>query len=477
MQFRRWMATCALVLPLAFGLVACGGDAAEEAPAGRPGGAAGGRPGGPGGRAGGGPGGGSAASVPVEIATVERRSVSAFLETNGTLEAEYEVDIVTRAAGPIVELSAEEGMQVREGQVLARIDDRELQAQVSTAEVALAEARRAHERAEASRNEELISEEVYDQALATMESAEAVLAERQIQLDFTTITAPFDGIIVERAVKGAENLTANQRIFRISDFTPLLCPIQVPEKELSNLRVGQPGYVVVEAWPDQRFTSRVLRISPIIDATSGTIKVTLQVNGQGKLRPGMFASVFLVIDTHENAIVIPKQALSLESLADTVYIAGDGLAVRRDVSLGFEEADVVEVTAGLAEGEQVIVVGQDGLSDGTPINVLSGGRGSAPAAPAGGGEPPAADASAQAGERPGRSAGSSDAPMTAPAASPAEGQGRGSGGRAGRAGGAGMDPEQMRERMKARGMSDEQIEERLRQMQERRQQGGAPPNR
>ena len=67
--------------------------------------------------------------------------------------------------------------------------------------------------------------------------------------------------------------------------------------------------------------------------------------------------------------------------------------------------------------------------------------------------------------------------MTAPAASPAEGQGRGSGGRAGRAGGAGMDPEQMRERMKARGMSDEQIEERLRQMQERRQQGGAPPNR
>ena len=439
MQCRRWLATCALTIPLAFGLVACGGDAAEETPGGRPGGAAaagGGRPGGPGGAPGGRPGGASA--VPVEIASVERRSVSQFLETNGTLEAEYEVDIVTRTAGPIVELSAEEGMQVREGQVLARIDDRELKAQVSTAQVALAEARRAHDRAEQSREQQLISEEVYDQALATMESAEAVLAERQIQLDYTTIAAPFDGVIVERAVKGSENLTANQRIFRISDFNPLLCPIQVPEKELSNLRVGQPGYVVVEAWPEERFTSRVLRISPIIDATSGTIKVTLQVNGQGKLRPGMFASVYLVIDTHEDALVIPKQALSLESLADTVYIVGDNVAERRDVSLGFEEADVVEVTAGLSEGEQIIVVGQDGLSDGTPINVLAGGRGGD--APARAGGPPTADVASQAGD-------------------------------------SQRDPEQMRERMKARGMSDEQIEERLRQMQERRQQAGTPPGR
>ena len=471
MQCRRWMATCALVTSLALGAWACGGgEAAEEAPAGRRGGtAAGGRPGGgPGGR--GGPPGGAAA-VPVEIATVERRSVSAYLETNGTLEAEDEVDIVTRAAGPIVELSTEEGMQVREGQVLARIDDRELRAQVTTAEVALAEATRAHERALASRAQQLISEEVYDQALATKESAEAVLNERQIQLGFTTIVAPFDGVIVERAVKDAENLTANQRMFRISDFNPLLCPIQVPEKELANLRIGQTGYILVEAWPGEQFSANVLRISPVVDATSGTIKVTLQVNGKGRLRPGMFASVFLVVDTHESALVIQKQALSLESLADTVYVVADNLAERRDVTLGFEEAELVEITAGLSEGEQVIIVGQDGLSDGTPINVLAGGDANqddqADASSRSDG-PPAADA-APGGGAPGREAGAG-----APTAR-AGGGGRRPGGRAGGAGGAQMDPEQMRERMKARGMSDEQIEERLKQMQERRQQGRTPP--
>jgi membrane fusion protein (multidrug efflux system) len=461
------MAICALAIPLATGTWACGGGAAEDAPAGRPGGATpGGRADGAGGGPGGRPGGGAA--VPVEIAAVERRSVSSYLETNGTLEAEYEVDVVTRTAGPIVELLAEEGMQVREGQALARIDDRELKAQVATAEVALAEMRRNHERALAARDQQLISEEVYDQALAAMESAEAVLNERQIQLAYTTVTAPFDGVIVERAVKGAENLAANQRLFRISDFNPLLCPIQVPEKELSNLRVGQPGYVVVESWPGQRFSARVLRISPVIDAVSGTIKVTLEVSGQGKLRPGMFASVFLVIDTHENALVIPKQALSLESLADAVYIVADGVAARRDVTLGFEEAEVVEVTGGLQEGDQIIVVGQDGLSDGTPLNVLAGGRDDQPGragtarGQAAGGGPGRAPAAAEAPAPGGRPAGGRPAAMAGPGERPAGGQ---------------MDPEQMRERLKARGLSDAQIEERLQQMQERPQQGGAPPNR
>jgi membrane fusion protein (multidrug efflux system) len=351
-------------------------------------------------------------------------------------------------------------MQVTEGQVLARIDDRELQAQVTTAEVALSEAQRAHARAMAARDQELISLEVYDAVLAAMESAEAVLNERRIQLEYSTITAPFDGVIVERAVRDSENLTANQRMFRVSDFNPLLCPIQVPEKELPNLRIGQPGYVTVEAWPDQQFSARVLRISPVVDATSGTVKVTLEISSEGKLRPGMFTSVFLVIDTHEDAIVIPKQALSLESLADTVYIAGaDNVASRRDVSLGFEEADVVEVTRGLAEGEHVIIVGQDGLSDGTPINVLAGGRA------AGRGQQPAAPATAAGAEgRP--SEGAATAGMAGGGRPPGTGRG---------AGGAEMDPEQMRQRMKERGMSDEQIEERLKQMQQRRQGRGDPP--
>ena len=394
-------------------------------------------------RGGDGQGPSESAAVPVEVTEVTRRAISSFLETNGTLEAENEVDIVARIAGPIVELVTEEGRIVEKGQLLASIDERETAAQVEVARVALAEAERAHARAKAARESEIISQEVYDQALAKMESGEAQLKNAQINLEYTNIHAPFDGIIIERVVKLADNVTPNQKLFRISYFDPLLCPIQVPEKELSRLQIGQPARIDVEAWSDDSFPAKVLRISPVVDATTGTIKVTLEVATRGKLRPGMFASVFLEMDTHSNAMVIPKTALSFESFGDTVYVAKEGTAERRDLKVGFEEADFVEVLDGLSDGERVIVVGQDGLSDGTPVQILAGPG-------AGEGKPaPSAQRTADG----------------VPHAAGGQSRGPGMGGGRGRMDFSKMTPEQLeqvKQRMRDRGMSDEQIEETIR---------------
>jgi membrane fusion protein (multidrug efflux system) len=365
-----------LLLPaLLASLAACGPTPDGEAAA----------PGG--GRSGGGPGGGpgdpeeETAAVPVEVALVGRHSVASYIETNGALEAENDVRIVARTAGPIVELLTEEGRTVHKGQLMARIDPREARAQVQIAEVALREAERAFERAKSTFEAELISQADYDQALAAKESAEATLADRKVQLGYTSITAPFDAVVVERMVKLANHVTVNQELFRISDFDPLLCKIQVPEKELPRLHKGQPAYLTVEAWPGERFPAWVLRLSPVVDATTGTVKVTLEVEARERLRPGMFASVFLEVDRHEGALTIPKTALSLESLGDTVYVVNGAVAARRAVKLGYEEAEIVEVAEGLVEGDRVIVVGQDGLSEGTPIRILEGPGAQAPASP------------------------------------------------------------------------------------------------
>jgi membrane fusion protein (multidrug efflux system) len=308
--------------------------------------------------------------VPVEVTAVERRSISSFIETNGTLEAENEVDIVARVAGPIVELAAEETMVVRRGDLLARIDPSEIEARLELSKVALEEARIAFERAERLQKDELVSIEDYDNAKAAFESAQAQYQGDEIQLGYTGIRAPFDGLIVDRYVKFAQHVTVGERLFRISDFDPLLCRIQVPERNLPQLRQGQRAYLTVEAWPGERFEARVLRLSPVVDGATGTVRVTLEVSGKGKLRPGMFASVFLETETREDALVIPKSALALESIGDTVYVAGEGVAERREVTLGFRQGDFVEVVQGLAEGERVVSVGQDGLSDGTPIQIL-----------------------------------------------------------------------------------------------------------
>lgn len=421
-------------------LAACGGgESGGEAGPGRAG------SGGPGSARGGfGPGGTSqAAAVPVEVAPVERRSISAFIETNGTLEAENEVDIVARVSAPVVELRAEEGMAVQAGQLLARLDPNEIRAQYEISRVNLEETKLAFERAERLKGNQLISPEEYEQAFSRHETAKAELEKNQIQLGYTEIRAPFGGLIVARYVDMAQQVSPNTSLFRISDFDPLLCPIQVPERELPRLRVGQPAYLTVESWPGERFSASVLRVRPVVDAATGTVRVTLDVKGQGRLRPGMFARVYLETATRNDALVIPRSALSLESIGDTLYVAEDGVARRREVTLGFEERNVVEVRSGIAAGELVVVVGQDGLSDGTPIQVLRGP-----------GSPPGANSEAEPHAAPGTE-GNTAAPG-------------GFGGPAGRPAG-GFDPSEltperiaeMKERMRARGMTDEQIDARL----------------
>ena len=417
----------ALLLAGLAAAVACGSG--EEAAG--PGGGSG-----PGGRPGGGPpggfGGGSApvTAVPVEVVEILPGEISAFIETNGTLEAEREVDIVARAGGPLVALNTEEGVQVKAGELLAQIDELEARAQVEIARVALQDAEIVYNRAKASLENAVVSQEVYDTALSALESAKAQLAGNEIQLGYTRITAPFDGLIIQRAVKFGETVTVGQQLFRISDFDPLLCVIGVPERDLARLSSGQPAVLQVEAFPGEQFQGRVLRISPVVDAATGTIRVTLAVNRQGRLSPGMFAGVRLVTDVREDALIMPKRALSLESLADSVFVVEDGVAYRRNITLGYEEDDRVEITDGLARGDRVIVVGQDGLTDATPVQILAGpGAAEVPVRTAGGGGP---------------------------------------------GGGSGMTEERraaMRERLRARGMTDEQIEERLAAMAA----GGGPP--
>ena len=421
----------ALILVGLAGALACGSSEEEGTAPGRSGGGGGGRPGGgPPGGFGGGESAGTA--VPVEVVEILPGEISAFIETNGTLEAEREVDIVARAGGPLVALHTEEGMQVKAGELLAQIDEAEARAQVEIAKVALQDAELIHNRAKASLENAVVSQEVYDSALSGLESARAQLVGNEIQLSYTQIAAPFDGLIIQRAVKFGETVTVGQQLFRISDFDPLLCTIGVPERDLTRLSIGQPAILEVEAFPGELFQGRVLRISPVVDSATGTIRVTLEVDRHGRLSPGMFAGVRLVTDVRQNALIMPKRALSLESLADSIFVVEDGVAYRRNVTLGYEEDDRVEVTAGLSANDRVIVVGQDGLTDATPVQILVGP----------GAEEPRS--------------------RTADAGSPP--------------GGSGMSEERraaMRERMRERGMTDEQIDARLAAM-ETGAGGGAP---
>ncbi len=410
-----------VVVFLSLFVFACGGtDSAKNAGGGD----------GPGGdRRGGMMGGGAPAAVPVQVQPVQRRSISQHLETNGTLEAENEVDLVARTSGPVTAILAEEGELVRKGQLMATIDDREARNQVAIATVARNEAQLAFDRASSSWTDGLVSKEAHDTARSKLDSTTAQLESAELQLAYTRIEAPFDALVVTRNIKLAQHVGPGETLFRISDFVPLLCRVEIPEKDLSRIKAGQPAHLRVEAFPDERFSAAVARLRPTVDAATGTFTVTLEVDGQARLIPGMFASVYLETDTHDDALVIPRKALVLDSLGDTVFVRVEDQAVRREVELGLRDEDAIEIVAGLSAGDELIVLGQDGLAEGTPVTVL--------------GEP----------------------------ASPAENAPR-------RENPEGPSPEMietMRASMKERGMSDEQIEERLGQIRSGEGPGVHPP--
>ncbi len=426
----------------------------------------------PGGGFGGPPGGARSAEVPVEVIEIATGPIAAYIETNGALEAEREVDIVARIGGPIAGILTEEGEFVRAGEVIARVDDTEARAQVEIARVALEQAQVAWNRARTSFEQQVVSQEVHDSALSAFESARAQLEGNQIQYDYTRIVAPFDGLIVERAIKFGETVTAGQRLFRISDFEPLLCHIAVPERDLTRVSPGQSARIEVEAYPGEEFEGRVIRVSPVVDAATGTVRVTLEVDRQERLSPGMFANVRLVTDVRPNALIMPRRALSLESLADAVFVVEDGLAARRNVTLGYEDEDMVEVAEGLRAGDRVIVVGQDGLTDATPVQILAGPGAAEEPASRTAGEPalPTADRPGMTPERRERMAarmrerGMSDGQIRERLAAMAAGGGRAEGPPEGAPPSPPMSPEEReaeRQRLRDRGMTEEQIRRRL----------------
>lgn len=312
----------------------------------------------------------SVAAVPIKVQPVTLGTISQHIETNGTLEAENEVDIVARTTGPITELLVEEGDHVRQGELLARLDDREARNQVAIAEVAVEEAQLTFDRAQTTFEGGLVSREAYDAALSALETAKVQLESAELQLDYTEVRAPFVSQVAVRYVKRAEYVSPGTSLFRVTAFNPLLCRIEVPEKDLGRLAIGQRAHLEVEAFADGRFDAEVTRIRPTLDATTGTVTVTLEVDGRGRLRPGMFARVYLEIDRREGVVAIPKTALVLDSIGDTVFVNSSGSAERREVELGYRDGDRVEVVTGLAEGDELIVLGQDGLAEGTPVTVL-----------------------------------------------------------------------------------------------------------
>jgi membrane fusion protein (multidrug efflux system) len=293
--------------------------------------------------------------------------MEAFLDASATLEAERAVDVVSEATGVVAQLTAEEGDPVRKDATLARLAYESLE---------LAEARALSEyqrlqnefaRAEKLSGERFISEEEFQRIRFDLKRAEIDWQTARLELDRTRIAAPIAGTVVERYINVGQLVRQNDPLFRVVDFDSLIAPVFVPEKHLPDLHVGQEAFVATPGLGGRRVTGSVLRISPVVDSQSGTVRVVVDLPSSDALRPGMFANVQLVLDAHRDAVVVSKKALVYEDESPHVFVVEDGVAKRRPVSIGYQDASRAEITDGLERGEFVVLVGQSTLKDGSAV--------------------------------------------------------------------------------------------------------------
>ena len=310
-------------------------------------------------------------AIPVEAASVSRGDISAFFIGTATLEARDEASVISKVSGIVEKIYVEEGRYVKKGQALATLDSERAALEVQQLEANLSQSQNEYTRNKDLFDKKLVSAKEFDQIRFTYESQKASLDLAKLQLAYATIRAPIAGVIAERKIKVGNMVGNIEPTFEIVDFTPLHAIVYVPEKELSKLDKGQEVLLTLDALGSEPVAGKVLRISPIVDPTSGTFRTTIEIpNRDRKLKPGMLASVQIEYSKHVDALLIPKEAILVEDSDRVIFVVRDDTAHRKLVDVGYEDNLNAEIITGLEEGELVITIGQGALSDSTAVEVI-----------------------------------------------------------------------------------------------------------
>lgn len=327
-------------------------------------------------------------AVPVEVAATQRAEMAALYTGTAPVESDRKAFVMPKVQGEIRQVLADEGDRVRAGQVLARLDGDKLRLEVALNEATMRKLERDFERNSELQKQGLVSAISIDNLKYELEAAKASWELARLQLSYCDIRSPIDGTVTQRldVVKVGNTVTpvggviesADSSLFVVEDLDTLMLRVNVPERELAKLSVGQPAELGFDAVPDRPFKGEISLISPYVNADTATFTVRIRVTETGGLlRPGMFARVAIIYERKPDALQIPRTALLDGDGPPKVFVVKDGKASERAVKLGLSNGAWIEVTEGLKDGEQVVVVGQAAVKPGAAVRVVN-----APARPA-----------------------------------------------------------------------------------------------
>lgn len=351
LRFRKPCGLLALVVLLG----ACaGGD--EAGPDGAP----------PGGMRGRGP-------VPVVVAAAVEDRVTDRFTALGDARSNEAVDIVARISSVVIKVDFREGQQVAKGDLLIELDDSELVAQLAVARADLDKVTTQFERSRSLGKTQVVSESELDQLGADVRRAEADVRAVQARLDQTRIRAPIAGVIGLRRISPGDLVGTDTLITTLDDTSVIKLEFAVPEVLLGDIERGMEIRASTSVYPDSEFAGVITSLDSRVDPVSRAIAVVAEIpNTDNRLKPGMFMTVELQ-RSRDDVLLIPEQALAPRGGRQFVYVVTDGVAEEREVTLGLRQPGRVEITGGLAAGEQVVIEGVQKVRTGAAVIIQSAG--------------------------------------------------------------------------------------------------------
>ncbi len=328
--------------------------------------------------------------APADVATVVPVTVSRTVPLTGTLRPVDQTVVKSKVPGELRELVVREGMAVRRGQPVARIEAleyevrvREREAQLKAASSQVDQARRVLDNTRQLKERNFVSQSALDQAQSGWEvatgnrdAAAAQLALARKALADTVLVSPLDGVVAERFAQPGEKLPVDGRVMSIVDLSRMEIEAPVPAAEVGAIRVGQPVQLRIEGVPTPH-AGRIVRIAPSTQAGTRSVPVWIALEHRDPaVRAGLFAQGDLQVEARANVLAVPQAAVRDAGGRTFVYAIVEGRLVERDVKLGMRDASPgglrVEVLQGLAAGDRIVASNLGALRAGAPVRVLPG---------------------------------------------------------------------------------------------------------
>ncbi len=324
-----------------------------------------------------------APAISVEAQTARRLDWQSRLPAIGTLKASQGIDLSVEVAGTVSEVQFRSGEQVAKGQPIVLLDSEVEQASLAAAEADLALSRLEFQRARSLLERQAVSRSEFDRLNAELQKADASVAQLRASLAKKRVLAPFAGTIGIRQVDVGDFLAAGTPIATLQDLSTLFVDFYLAEQHVPLLALGQRVQLQVAAYPGERFEGVISALNPKVETTTRNVQVRAELaNPDGRLLPGMFADLQVLLPTRTAQVVVPETAITYTLYGNSVLLVSEGtppegvasdepylVVERRFVTTGERRDGLVLILDGLEGGERVITAGQLKLDNGTHVSL------------------------------------------------------------------------------------------------------------